>query len=153
MNKRKISTIAIVILSVVVVGLGATLAITYSARYEEGVKVGQNKQIESLKGDKNRGIVPDLVGQNANQLGSWTWGGDMHAKINQNISIPVKFKAPDGEEVTEDNAKNYKVVSQEPKANTVFDIKYKVGEDGYVYDNILQSSGVENIIVTLEKIK
>ena len=153
-KKSKVNIIIIAVLAVVAVGLGVVLAITYGSRYEEGVKVGKAEQIESIKGDRYKGIVGDLVGLNADQAGYWTLGEDRRIHINTSTaSLPLLFKTPSGEAVTEDNIKDYKVVSQEPKANTVFDITYEKYSDGEEADSTLATSGVQNVTLTLEKVK
>lgn len=153
-KKSKVNIIIITVLAVVAVGLGCVLAVTYGSRYEEGVKVGKAEQIESIKGDRYKGIVGDLVGLNADQAGYWTLGEDRRIHINTSTaSLPLLFKTPSGEAVTEDNIKNYEVVSQEPKANTVFDITYEKYSDGEEADSTLATSGVQNVTLTLEKVK
>lgn len=78
----------------------------------------------------------------------------MRIYINtSDASLPLLFKTPNGEAITEDNIQDYKVVSQEPKANTVFDITYKVKSDGEEFDSSIATSGVQNVILTLEKVK
>ena len=153
-KKSKVSIIIIAVLAVVAVGLGVTLAITYGSRYDEGVKIGKAEQIESIKGNRYKGVVSDLVGLNANQAGYWTLGDDRRIYINtSSASLPLLFKTPNGEAVTENNIKDYKIVSQEPKANTVFDITYEKYYDGEEADSMLATSGVQNVTLTLEKVK
>lgn len=151
-KKSKVNIIIIVVLAVVAVGLGVVLAITYGSRYDEGVKVGETKQIESIKADKNKAVVPDLVGQNAGGFGYWIGGSDIGTEwrihTSETTNMPVMYKAPNGENLNEETAKNYKVVSQEPKANTVFDVVYGTG-----YADEVESMGVKNITVTLEKVQ
>lgn len=153
-KKSKVNIIIIIVLAVVAVGLGVVLAITYDSRYDEGVKVGKAEQIESIKGDRYKCIVGDLVGLNADQAGYWTLGEDRRIHINTSTaSLPLLFKTPSGEAITENNIKDYKVVSQEPKANTVFDITYEKYSDGEEADSTLATSGVQNVTLTLEKVK
>lgn len=152
MKNNKLNIVVMVVLAVAVVGLGVALVMIYNSRYDEGVKVGETKQIESIKTDKNKAVVPDFIGQNAKQAVRWDWTNPS-VYVKSSITIPVRFKSPNGEEITEDSASEYKITAQEPKAGTVFDLVYKKGDDGYVYDHILESSGVQEFVVTVEKIK
>lgn len=159
-KKSKVSIIIIAVLAVVAVGLGVVLAITYGSRYKEGVnegkKIGKSEQVQIYKGDSHKGIVPDLVGQNASQVGSWSDDGErvsVDIIPGHSVYLPVKFKAPDGVAINKESAKGYKVASQEPAANTVFDVTYMKDSDGKEYDNLVDTMGVQSIAVTLEKIK
>lgn len=154
-KKSKVNIIIIVVLAVVAVGLGVVLAITYGSRYSEGVKVGKSEQLEVIKADKHKGVVPDLVGQNAAQAGYWSINEDKsRVHIHEPwVSLPISFKAPDGELINKEAAKDYKIVSQEPKAGTVFDVVYETESDGSEDDTSVASTGVQGITVTLEKIK
>lgn len=167
--KGKLHTIITAILAIVAIGLCIALSITYTSRYDagfqvgyasgnkagyaKGVDAGEKSQIQSLKGDRHKAVVPDLVGQNASQVGYESISGAFYVSITNGIvRLPLKFKAPDGEAITKDNAKNYKVVSQEPKANTVFDVSYVKDENGKEYDNLVETTGVQSITLTVEKI-
>lgn len=167
--KGKLHTIITAILAIVAIGLCIALFITYTSRYDagfqvgyasgnkagyaKGVDAGEKSQIQSLKADRHKAVVPDLVGQNASQVGHESYNGAFYASMaNGAVNLPLKFKAPDGEAITKDNAKNYKVVSQEPKANTVFDVSYMKDENGKEYDSLVETTGVQSITLTVEKI-
>ena len=154
-RKNKLSIIIIAVLGVAVVGLGAGAASIYNSRYGEGVKAGKAEQLEVIKSDIYKGVVPDLIGQNASQVGYWLYG-DEDSRIHINdpwVSLPISYKAPDGELINKETAKNYKVVSQEPKAGTVFDVVYEKSSDGSEDTTSVASRGVEGITLTLQKIK
>jgi hypothetical protein len=167
--KGKLHTFITVLLAVVTILLCITLFITYTSRYEagsrngyslgnkkgyaKGVAEGEKKQIQSLSGDRHKEAVPDFVGQNASQVGQDSSDGGFYLPLNQGvIELPLKFKAPNGEAITQENAKNYKVVSQDPKANTVFDITYEKDENGEEYRSIIETMGIQSITLTVEKI-
>lgn len=169
MNKHLHAALTAV-LAILTIALSVGLFITYSTRYEagsndgyasgsktgysKGVKEGEKKQILSLKGDRHKEAVPDLVGQNASQVGNTDSDNDFYLTIvNGIIRVPLKFKTPNGEAITQENAKNYKVTSQEPEANTVFDITYLKDGNGQEYENLVETMGIQNITLTVEKIK
>ena len=153
---KKASIVVLVVLVVAVAILGYTLTTLPKARYEAGyqagIKQGEKNQIEIIKQDRHKGLIPDLIGQNVNQVGYWSFGGDSRIEINRVVNLGLKYKTPNGEEVTESNANQYKVISQEPKAGTLFAVEYETTESGKEYDNLVKSQGVENIILTVEKI-
>ena len=154
-KKSKVSIIIIAVLAVVAVGLSVVLAITYGSRYEEGVKVGKAEQIEVIKADIHRGVIPELTGQNASQVGYWLFG-DEESRIHIHepwVSLPISFKTSTGELIDKEAAKNYKIVSQEPKAGTAFDVVYEKNSDGGEDTMSVASMGVQGITLTLEKIK
>lgn len=165
-SKSKVSVIIITLLMVVIVVLSAILAVTYNSRYNkgveagieegvaEGIKLGRSEQIESIKGDRYKGVVGDLVGLNASQAGYLSWAGERRIHINpSDASVPLLFKTPNGESINEDNIQDYKVVAQEPKAYTVFDITYEIYSDGEESGRGLATSGVQEVTVTLEKVE
>lgn len=150
--RKKVSVTIIGLLAIVAIALAVALAVLPNARYNAGVKQGETKQLEVLKNDRHRGVVPNLVGQNANQVGYWSLGGPMRIKINNTVSLGADFITQNGEEITADNAKGYKVVSQEPKAGTIFDVQYEKDSNGKEYDNLVNSTGIEDVTLTLEKV-
>lgn len=157
-RKSKVSTFAIALLAIVAVVLGALLAVTYNSRYDdglaEGIEVGKSEQIESIKGDRYKGVVGDLVGLNASQAGYTSLGGQRRIHVNpSSASVPLHFRTPNGEAITEDNIQDYKVVAQEPQANTIFDITYETRSDGEESDSALATSGVQEVTVTLENVE
>lgn len=158
-----------VLLAVISIVLCIILFITYTSRYETGSQAGyssgnksgyakgfaegEKKQIASLKSDRHKGVVPDFVGQNVSQVGESSSDGDFYITVvNGVIQVPLKFKSPSGEAITQENAKNYKVVSQDPKANTLFDITYLKDENNKEYENLVQTMGIQNLTLTVEKI-
>lgn len=171
--KNKLSITIISVLAVIAIGLGIALGITYTSRYSAGTQAGygegakagyskgakeeKSKKIESVKNDRHKGVVPDLVGQNAKQASYWpAYDGSLpRIAIDSNdvVTLLARFKTPDGEEITKDNANKYKVVSQTPKAGTVFDISYAKDSSGKEYDNLVSDTGIDSITLTLEKVK
>lgn len=153
-KKSKVNIIIVAVLAIVVVGFGALLTITYSSRYEEGVKVGKAEQIEVIKADIHKGVIPNLVGQNASQAGYWYDDEESRIYIHEPwVNLPLSFKTSAGELIDKETAKNYKVVSQEPKADTAFDVVYEKNSDGGEDTMSVASTGVQGITLTLEKIK
>ena len=91
MKKSKLSIVIIAVLAVAVVALGVVLAMMYDSRYDEGVKVGKSEQLEVIKSDIHKGIVPDLVGQNASQVGYWSFSED-ESRVHIHdpwVSLPI----------------------------------------------------------------
>ena len=155
MKKSKLSIVIIAVLAVAVVALCVVSAMMYGSRYDEGVKVGKSEQLEVIKSDIHKGVIPDLVGQNAAQVGYWSFDEDK-SRIHIHepwVSLPIAFKTSTGELINKEAAKNYKVVSQEPKAGTVFDVVYEKNSAGEEDDMSVASTGVQGITLTLEKIK
>lgn len=161
-RKSKASITIITLLVVVSIALGAILAVTYNSRYNEGVEagtaegieLGRAEQIESITADRYKGAVGDLVGLNASQVGYISLADEWRIHVTPSqASVPLLFKTPNGESINGDNAQDYKVVAQEPKANTAFDITYQTNSDGEEFDSLLATSGVQKVTVTVEKVK
>lgn len=100
--------------------------------------------------DKHTGTVPNFVGQNLAQVGFW----------NENsLAVPVghgglhlRVVSSDGALVTEENAASYKVVSQDPAGGTTYKITYFLDDDGKEYDALVDSQGIEEVIVNVEPV-
>ena len=154
---KKVMVVSVIVALVAGVGVLAYFLTTLpNARYDTGYKVGleqgKHEQLASIKGDMHKGVIPSFVGQNSNQVGYWSFEGQMRVEINSAVNLRVKFVTPNGEEVTHDNAKNYKVVSQEPKAGTVFDVTYEKDESGKEYEGLVRSTGIQEVVLNVEKI-
>lgn len=168
----KLSNTVIAVLAIISLGLGVALGVTYTTRYNAGTQAGygegaktgydkgskeeKSKKIKSLKNDRHKGVVPNLVGQNAKQAAYWTaLDGRARVSIDSTglINVLIAFKSPNGEEITKDNANEYKVASQTPAASTVFDVTYMRDSNGKEYDNLVSGTGIDGITLTLEKVK
>ena len=120
--------------------------------YEEGLAQGKSEQVEALKADPTKGVIPDFVGGNADAVGYWSAGGPRRLEVNvKGGTIPIILKATDGSAATEDNLQEYKVIAQDPAPYTVFEVVHGTYSSGNL-SPILESSGVQSVTLTLEKL-
>ena len=101
--------------------------------------------------DKYTGTVPNFVGQNVAQIGHWN--GSMIVVPVGHSGLYIRVVASDGSLVTEDNAEQYRVVSQEPTGGTTYEVTYMLREDGTEYDNLVDAQGIEEVTVNVEPVE
>ncbi|MEQ3452403.1 hypothetical protein ABM133_08435 [Enterococcus cecorum] len=95
--------------------------------------------------------VKDYTGRNVasigwfNETNSWTQVGE--------ANMPTVFITKSGEAVTEENAKDYKIVSQEPAPGTKVELTYEKDENGKEYDNLVENTSVSEYVFHVEKVK
>lgn len=154
-------TIALGIALIIVMGVAASLYFIrfdsgfeegLAQGYEEGFVQGKSEQVEALKADPTKGVIPDFVGGNADAVGYWSAGGPRRFEVSVlGGTIPIILKATDGSAATEGNLQEYKVIAQDPAPYTVFEVVYKTRSDGEL-SSTLESSGVQLVTLTLEKL-
>lgn len=106
---------------------------------------------DSIAADRHKSIVPNLVGQNLNNVGYWSLSGPRYIMIDY-ATLPLYFVTPSGEEITEANISGYKVTSQDPVGGTVFDVIYMTDDEGNEYDNLVDMTGISSITLTIEPV-
>ncbi len=101
--------------------------------------------------DKYTGVVPNLLDQNVAQATYYALNESFRVQVG-NGNLLVRLINPDGVLITEENAANYKIVSQDPAAGTTFEMTYALDSDGKEYDNLVDTQGIEEIVVNVEPI-
>ena len=146
-------TIGLGIALIIVMGVAASLYfIRFDSGFEEGLAQGKSEQVEALKADPTKGVIPDFVGGNADAVGYWSAGGPRRLEVNvKGGTIPIILKATDGSAATKDNLQEYKVIAQDPAPYTVFEVVHDTFSSGEL-SPILESSGVQSVTLTLEKL-
>lgn len=129
----------------------------YSKGYKDGLAAAATSSgvpevgTTPVASDKHIGVVPNLVGQNVAQAATWSLNEDFRVMVGAG-NLLVRIITPDGTLVTEENAANYKIVSQDPAAGTSFKMTYMLDEDGKEDDWLVDSQGIWEVVVNAEPI-
>lgn len=95
--------------------------------------------------------VKDYTGRNASTAGSLRLSGQYMDDYGD-ANVPIVHITKDGEAITEENIKNYKVVSQEPAPGTKINITFEKDENGKETD-LVEDFSPNEIVLHLEKVK
>ncbi|MFZ1382045.1 MAG: hypothetical protein WAS54_04550 [Scrofimicrobium sp.] len=166
MNKKPIGFVSSALVAVSLSACGAADAVATDSGYDEGYAEGYAQGLvdgeETARGDveahddvrveadKYTGVVPDFVGQNMAQAAYWT--GAMFAVPIGNAGVYLRVVSSDGAFITDENAADYRIVSQDPLPGTVFAVTYLLDSNGEEYDNLVDSQGIEEVVVNVEPI-
>ena len=101
--------------------------------------------------DKYTGVVPNLLDQNVAQATYYAMDESFRVQVGKG-NLLVRLITPDGTLITEENAANYKIVSQDPAAGTTFEMTYVLDNDGKEYDNLVDTQGIEEIVVNVKPV-
>lgn len=110
------------------------------------------EKIEIPADDKYNKHVKNYVGRNASAVGSERMNGTRMESFGY-ADLPIAYITENGEAITEDNIADYKIISQEPAPGTAIVLTYAVDESGAEYDNVVDSTSINELVLHLEKIE
>lgn len=103
-------------------------------------------------GDKHIAYAKNYKGQNLANVGYYSLGGELRDEYG-NATIKLIVITEDGSYVdleSEDELKNYKVIDQNIEPNTEIKFTFEKDEDGEEYDNLIESSTIDEIAIKVQ---
>lgn len=121
----------------------------HSSNSKDSSKADSTKVKSST--DKYTHYVKNYVGRNASTCGSERLSGDIMDDYGAK-AITIIFISKNGEQVNSENSKEYVVTDQSPEPNTEIKLTFDTDEDGMEYDNLVDTSTIEEIELTVKPV-
>ena len=136
----------------------AVLALSACSEGETAVKIDQDEEVHRFvqiksSPDKYTEYLKDYVSRNCATVGYESMGGERLERLG-NTYIKIRLVTPDGEYIgiSDDELKDYVVISQSYEPNTEIKMTYKKNSEGEEYSSLIEWQNLEELVLKVRKV-